>query len=94
MTLTVASVEQALVVYARDEVGPKRTVSSKTRICGELGICDEDLWDMIDHVLTEFRIPRPTNQNPAHIDIHQRHLTFRMLAEWICHGDGVTTNSE
>jgi hypothetical protein len=84
MTVGRDSVEEALIGYVQEMIGPTRTLTPETRICGELGICDEDLWDIIDHVLACFRVPPPTSAQPAQIDLKQSDITFRSLADWIC----------
>jgi hypothetical protein len=73
---------EGLMKSARELI-PRRSIVSDTRICGDLGICDEDMWDLIDDALDHLGVSRPSPSNPALIDIQHRQITFSDLASWI-----------
>ena len=76
-------IENVLKEYAYGIYGHKKEFSSDEKICRKLGLCDEDLWDMIDYALDRLDITKPTNQSPAYINIKENDITFNNLAEWI-----------
>lgn len=76
-------IEDTLKEYAYGIYGHKREFLSDDKICRKLGLCDEDLWDMIDYALDRFNINKPTNKSPFYININENDITFRNLAEWI-----------
>ena len=83
MERTSSNIESVLIAYASEIFGKCMNLNSSTRICSDLGLCDEDLWDMINHALEIFNLPKPTNEAPAYIGIHQKDITFENLADWI-----------
>lgn len=83
MPVTHDIVERLLISYAQ-EIVPKRSITGSTRVCGDLGICDEDLWDMLDYTLSQLNVEKPIASSSPLINIHQRKLTISDLSEWIC----------
>lgn len=84
MALTPDAVEFMLKRYASGIYGTKKKLESNMRICKDLGLCDEDLWDMIDNIFDSIGVARPTTDLPIYISLDQNNITFLNLAEWIC----------
>ena len=72
-----------VIEYLKQVLGAGYQFEATSRICGDFGLCDEDLWDLIDHVLNRCALPKPSGATPAYIGIHQAKLTVSDLAQWI-----------
>jgi hypothetical protein len=76
-------IEETIKEYAYLIFGKKRIFLSDDLICRNLGLCDEDLWDMIDYVLDNYCLDKPTENSPDNLSMHENDITFSNLARWI-----------
>ena len=83
MGVSPSAVQQLLFGYVQEIFKRSRPLTLDTRICGDLGLCDEDLWELIDHVFDTISVAKPSGADPAIINIQQRDITFGNLTEWI-----------
>lgn len=75
--------ETLLIGHVRPLFRPTKSIEPNTRPCGDLGICDEDLWELVEMAMDRLGMPRPTSDNPAYVPISQNDLTFADLADWL-----------
>lgn len=76
-------VENLLMDHVRPMLREGIVLHPTTRLCGDLGICDEDLWEVLDFALEEMGIEKPTPSEPGQIGKHHGELTFADLAAWL-----------
>jgi hypothetical protein len=73
-------IENLLMGILRDDFSVRRSISPKSLICFEVGICDGDFQDFMALAEERCHLNLPT---PCHLPFREEDATVEIISEWI-----------
>lgn len=55
-------------------------ITENSKVCGDLGVCDEDFQDYMEEVWRVYGLP---SSEVVRLDMEERHITLADIARWI-----------
>ena len=71
---------QELIDLLRQQQGVSRHITENSKICGDLGVCDEDFQDYMEEVWRVYELPRPA---AVRLDMAELEITLANIARWV-----------
>ena len=69
-----------LMTILRRQQGISGLITEDSKICSELGVCDEDFQDYMEEVWRVYGIP---NDKVVQLDMAENQITLAHVARWV-----------
>jgi len=69
-----------LISLLRQQQGIFSQITETSKICGDLGVCDEDFQDYMQEVWQVYGLP---SSDVVHLDIAEGQITLADIAHWV-----------